>query len=90
MSKTTQTLTKFRDMQQSELTAALGSVRDEAFRMKLGGFTNQVTSTAALRTKRRDVARILTILSARQRGVETVGGTAKAKAKKPAAKKTKG
>ena len=36
--------------------------RDELFRLHLGQHTNQVTSTAALTTKRRDIARILTIL----------------------------
>ena len=44
--------------------------RDELFRLQLGQYTNQVTSTALITTKRRDVARILTILNGRQGGLE--------------------
>jgi ribosomal protein L29 len=44
--------------------------RDELFRLNLGQHTNQVTSTAGLTTKRRDIARILTILRARNLGIE--------------------
>ena len=47
------------------------ATRDELFRLQLGQYTNQVTSTAALTTKRRDIARILTILNGRKRGIET-------------------
>lgn len=83
MSKTGQTLTKLRDMADNELVAQLSTTRDEAFRMKLGAHTNQVTSPAAIRERRRDAARILTILGARKRGVETVGAAAKAPAATP-------
>jgi hypothetical protein len=51
------------------------------FRLHLGQHTNQVTSTADLRTKRRDIARILTILRGRGLGIET---QAQKKASEPA------
>lgn len=70
MSKTATTLEKLRDQPDDELRSALADTRDELFRLHLGQHTNQVTSTALLRTKRRDIARILTILNGRQTGLE--------------------
>ena len=71
MSKTGITLEKLRDQPDEELVQALVRTRDELFRLQLGQHTNQVTSTAELRTKRRDIARILTILRGRSLGHET-------------------
>jgi large subunit ribosomal protein L29 len=96
-------LTQLRDLPDEELRQALGRTRDELFRLQLGQYTNQVTSTAALTTKRRDVARILTILKGRQLGTETqaqkaasqatakasTDGKAKRTAKTPKATKAK-
>jgi ribosomal protein L29 len=70
MSKTAETLTKFRDLPDEELRQLLATTRDDLFRMQLGQYTNQVTSTAGLQTKRRDIARLLTILNGRTTGVE--------------------
>ena len=70
MSKTSTTLDKFRDQPDDELRALLANTRDELFRLHLGQHTNQVTSTALLKTKRRDIARIMTILNGRKLGLE--------------------
>jgi len=70
MSKTGTTLEQLRDQPDEELLQALARTRDELFRLRLGQHTNQVTSTAELRTKRRDIARILTILRGRGLGLE--------------------
>jgi len=70
MSKIGQTLEDLRDQPDEELRQALERTRDELFRLHLGQYTNQVTSSAALTTKRRDIARILTILKARSLGKE--------------------
>ena len=70
MSKSSTTLASFRDQPNDELVAALARTRDELFRLHLGQHTNQVTSTAQLQTKRRDIARILTILNGRAQGFE--------------------
>ncbi len=70
MSKTSVTLEQLRDQPDDELIAALADTRDELFRLHLGQHTNQVTSTALLKTKRRDIARILTILRGRNLGFE--------------------
>jgi large subunit ribosomal protein L29 len=71
MSKTATTLENFRDQPDDELRAALANTRDELFRLHLGQHTNQVTSTALLQSKRRDIARIMTILNGRTSGLET-------------------
>jgi len=70
MSKIAQTLDKMRDLPDEELRALLAQTRDELFRLQLGQYTNQVTSTAELKTKRRDIARIMTILGGRKLGLE--------------------
>lgn len=71
MSKIATNLAALRDQPDDELRQALADKRDELFRLKLGQHTNQVTSTALLKTKRREIAQILTILSGRQHGTET-------------------
>ena len=78
MSKVSTSLEQLRDQPDEELRQALARSRDELFRLNLGQHTNQVTSTAALMQKRREIARILTILRARALGNETQG-QAKAK-----------
>jgi large subunit ribosomal protein L29 len=84
VSKTTIALGKFRDLPSNELTETLAQLRDELFRLRLGMQTNQVSSTAQVGAKRRDIARIMTILNARAAGAEQ---QADAKAAKPAAAK---
>lgn len=71
MSKVAQNLEQIRDLPEEELRQQLATTRDELFRLQLGQYTNQVTSTAAMTTKRRDIARILTILRGRELGNET-------------------
>jgi large subunit ribosomal protein L29 len=71
MSKLADALEQMRDLPDDELRQALDRTRDELFRIQLGMHTNQVASPAELRRKRRDVAKILTILRARALGVET-------------------
>lgn len=93
MSKHSTTLTAFRDHSDEELRAQLATNRDELFRMQLGQYTNQVTSTAGLTTKRRDIARLMTILNGREAGIEKQAekkASAEAPADAaPAGKKTK-
>ena len=71
MTKLATNLEKLRDLPDEELRQALATTRDDLFRLHLGQYTNQVTSTAELRGKRRDIARILTIMRARELGTET-------------------
>ena len=82
MSKHATALEQLRDQPDHELRQALTRARDELFRLHLAQHTNQVTSTAAVMEKRREIARILTILRARELGSETQGQ--KAQASRPA------
>lgn len=81
MSKISTSLEQLRDQPDAELRQALVQSRDELFRLNLGQHTNQVTSTAALMQKRREIARILTILRARALGTEAQGDKKTKKAK---------
>ena len=81
MSKVSTALAGLRDQPDAELRQALVRSRDELFRLELGQHTNQVTSTAALMQKRREIARILTILRSRTLGTETQGQQPTKKAK---------
>jgi large subunit ribosomal protein L29 len=71
MSKMSKHLESLRDQPDDELNQALAAKRDELFRLNLGQHTNQVTSSALLKTKRREIAQILTVLSGRKAGSET-------------------
>jgi len=73
VSKSLDALARMRDLPDAELLQALDRTRDELFRLQLGKHTNQVPSTAAIETKRREVAKILTILRNRDLGLETQG-----------------
>ena len=81
MSKAGTHLEQLRDLPDTELRQTLARTRDELFRLQLGQHTNQVTSTAALQQKRREIARILTILRGRGLGSEAQGQKKVQKAK---------
>jgi len=70
VSKIRDHLDQLRDLPDDELRQALDRTRDELFRIQLGMYTNQVASPAELDSKRREVAKILTILRARELGFE--------------------
>lgn len=70
MSKLSKNLASFRDQPDDDLKTLLLTTRDELFRLQLAQHTNQVTSSADLQKKRRDIARIQTILRGRALGNE--------------------
>ncbi|MBI4508546.1 MAG: 50S ribosomal protein L29 [Deltaproteobacteria bacterium] len=63
-------MVEVRDRSDGELVASLDRARDELFRLKLSRLTNQLEDVMQIRNKRREIARINTVLSARQRGIE--------------------
>lgn len=71
MSKVKEQLERIRDLPDEELVQALDRARDELFRLRLGHYTNQIEDTLSLRNKRREVARIATVVRARELGKET-------------------
>jgi large subunit ribosomal protein L29 len=74
-------MVEIRDKSDEELAASLDRAKDELFRLKLNRFTNQLENVMTIRQKRREVARILTVMSARKLGREVVGSGAQAGAK---------
>ena len=58
-------MVEIRDRSDEELKASL-----ELFRLKLGRFTNQLENVMQIRGKRREIAKIATVVSARKRGLE--------------------
>ncbi len=82
MSKIGTSLEQLRDQPDEELRQHLARTRDELFRLQLGQHTNQVTSTALLVQKRREIARIMTLLRGREIGIEAQGQSKTKKAKK--------
>jgi large subunit ribosomal protein L29 len=59
-----------RDRSDEELAVSLDRARDELFRLKLNRVTNQIENVMQIRHKRREVARIMTVMSARRKGLE--------------------
>jgi ribosomal protein L29 len=81
VSKVGTSLEQLRDLPDEELVVAIARTRDELFRLQLGKYTNQVTSTALLTGKRRDIARLMTVMNGRKLSIET---QAKKTTEKPA------
>jgi len=71
MSKRGEALERVRDLPDDELLGALDRAREELFRMRLGNYTNQVENPISIRAKRREVARIITVMRNRELGFET-------------------
>ena len=82
MSKAREALGHIRDLPDEELERALDRAREELFRLQLGNYTNQVENTVSLRSKRRELARILTVQRARELDIESqaAGGQRRAAA----------
>jgi large subunit ribosomal protein L29 len=63
-------MVEIRDRSDEELDASLERSKDELFRLKLNRSTNQLENVMTIRTKRREIARIMTVRAARHRGLE--------------------
>jgi large subunit ribosomal protein L29 len=74
MSKKSEAASKLRDLPDNELQEALANARDEYFRMRLGNYTNQLENPLVLRAKRREVARIMTVMHARKLDTVSTAG----------------
>jgi large subunit ribosomal protein L29 len=80
MSKISTSLETLRDLTDDDIRDRLTTSRDELFRMKLGKYTNQVTSAAGIQSRRRDIARLMTVLRGRKLGNEQQAQKSKASA----------
>jgi large subunit ribosomal protein L29 len=57
---------ELRDMSPDELTEALMEAKEERFNLRFQVATNQLDNTARLRTVKKDIARILTVMRERE------------------------
>ncbi len=67
-------LVEIRDRSDEELASSLGRSREELFRLRLQHSTNQLENMMLIRHKRREIARINTIISGRKHGTEKQKG----------------
>jgi large subunit ribosomal protein L29 len=74
-------MVEIRDRSDDELMASLDRSKDELFRLKLNRSTNQLENVMTIRTKRREIAKIMTVLSARRKGIESKKGESSSSAK---------
>lgn len=64
---------ELRDLSDQELAVKERDLRESVFRLRMRRGTNQLDSPAALRTARRDIARIATIRKERERTGKSIG-----------------
>jgi large subunit ribosomal protein L29 len=67
-------INEIQDRSDDELLASRDRAKDELFRLRLGRFTNQLTNVMQIRQKRREIARIETVISARRHGQKAGAG----------------
>ena len=74
MSKQAEALGRVRDLPDNELAEALERAQDELFRMRLNNYTNQLQNPLSVRFKRREVARIMTVIQERKASAASNAG----------------
>jgi large subunit ribosomal protein L29 len=86
--------TEIRELNDQELQARIAELREERFRLRLRAATQPLEQPHRLRDLRKDIARMMTVLTERQKGSEGSKGstgttTPKAKRATKAAKTTR-
>ena len=78
------TATELRNLSQSDLAGKLGEAKEELFNLRFQAATGQLESHGRLRTVKKDIARIYTVVRERELGIRAtpVVDEAPAKAKK--------
>ena len=79
--------TQYRNLDDSALVQELAEVKDALFKLRFQNATGQLDNTARLRTVRKDIARIYTVIRERELGIRATPAPVEAPAK--AEKKTK-
>jgi ribosomal protein L29 len=70
-------LVEIRERNDEELGSSLNRAREELFRMRLTHSTNQLENVSTIRHKKKEIARILTVMSGRKNGTEKTGAVKK-------------
>jgi len=66
--KRTTTLREIRESSADELKGRLGRLEAELFRLRLRRHTNQLENMMQIRSTRREIARVMTIMAEREQG----------------------
>jgi large subunit ribosomal protein L29 len=80
-------ISEYRDQSVDQLNDSLVKLKKEQFNLRFQRASGQLENTARVRTVRRDIARIMTVLGSR--GATAQVSPAKKAAKKPAARRAK-
>ena len=72
---TTTTAVELRTMTDDDLAAALREAKEELFNLRFQAATGQLESHGRLRTVRRDIARIYTVMRERELGIIGTAGS---------------
>ena len=75
---------EFRDRSVDQLTDELGRLKKEQFNLRFQRASGQLENTARFRVVRHDIARIMTVLNQREKGVAAPAAAKPAKAAKVA------
>lgn len=65
---------ELRELNAEELTTKLSEAKEELFNLRFQAATGQLTNNRRLRTVKRDIARIYTVLRERELGLSEVPG----------------
>ncbi|GAA1915520.1 50S ribosomal protein L29 [Streptomyces sodiiphilus] len=63
---------ELRELNNEELVVKLREAKEELFRLRFQGATGQLENNSRLKTVRKDIARIYTLMRERELGIETV------------------
>ena len=69
------TATELRDLSPDDLATKLAEAKEELFNLRFQAATGQLENHGRLRTVRRDIARIYTVLRERELGITEPGGS---------------
>ncbi|MYS24801.1 LSU ribosomal protein L29P [Streptomyces sp. DvalAA-14] len=64
--------TELRQLGEEELVGKLREAKEELFNLRFQGATGQLENNSRLKTVRKDIARIYTLMRERELGIETV------------------
>ncbi len=74
MSRLQVRLTEMRDLEEDELATKLREAKEELFNLRFQSATGQLESHGRLRTVKRDIARIYTVVRERELGIRQAPG----------------
>jgi len=70
---------KIRDMNEEEILAKIQELKEEIFNLRFRNQMRQLQNPLLLRERRRDIARLETIMAEHRKGIRTLAGHAEAK-----------